>query len=877
MSEESPPPTVPRAPAGSVRMRRRPESRPRIPTADPVGDLLLIAVLALASSIAGLVHTPTIALVGLLAVGALGRSVVAGRSVAAVPPPLLIAFGAAALGLLLSALPMPRSFLGVLSPGSAEIYALGPVDAPPPTDLRPLHLAPSMGLDRAARWAAALAWALLCMSQAPLPSYRRLLRAGILLGGTLAMSVGVVHTLLHERALFGLWRPRADPREDWLWPMINSNHWGAFLALVATFGLDLATNPRVGRALRLVAFPVSLPAVAFIVLGDSLSSILGLAFGLVSLVVFRGVAAVGDAPKGGRRWRAVATLAFATPIVLALLFARVQHLGRSLEFADNGRELPNSGLLAKAHLYEAVAGVIGGHPWLGVGPGALIDVIPRYDKAGMHLSYPWAESLPLQLLADLGVPLGLCVFGALLWALWMIGRDALRRWENHGVAAALIGLGVHELFDFALAGGAVAFTAIALAAAGLSTRDVRKLGGPRALAALSILFLVCGAAASLARPREASDALLQARPGIDAGHESLDAAAARLQARYPSSPVLALDLAELYVERDRWSTALQWMNRAQWLAPHSTAPHLATARLLAAAGHERQAAIEYGLAVELDWRHQGEAILGEAIDRLQDAEVLASLAGPGHPETLARLAWLLRVRRDVRAEAVATIAAEAAPDVPLTDLVRARSHLAAERKEEAARLARALLQRDGCTSWLRLRALEVLWWSGARDEAREDLRSMLEGAGARADAEGWLLFGQWSHAAGRAQDARVGFRRARAGGGPSLSAQALLAEARANIDDGRPGESHALLTRAERLDGGLVEVHLVAAQLFEAEGRIDAARERVRRAMQLRPHDQAVQDAVVRFGLQSPAPATPPTAPAIPSPPPPAVPPLPSP
>jgi tetratricopeptide (TPR) repeat protein len=261
-------------------------------------------------------------------------------------------------------------------------------------------------------------------------------------------------------------------------------------------------------------------------------------------------------------------------------------------------------------------------------------------------------------------------------------------------------------------------------------------------------------------------------------------------------------------------------------------------------GLESQAAIEYRLAAHLDWRYQGPSILQEAATRISSVEALSALAGPERPETLPRLAWMLLERKDPRADQMARIAVERAPDEPMTALVASRTALGRGEIDEARRLAEGALANPGASQWLRIRATEVLWWSGLKEQAMERLRRILDGVSAQPDGEAWLEYGQWALSAGRMTEARIGFRRARAIGPTRMAARSLTEEARAELIAGRVLDAQVLLTRAGRLDPSLLDVPLLRAELFLRDGRREAAREQILRVLAADP-DNGVAKALL--------------------------------
>jgi len=107
-------------------------------------------------------------------------------------------------------------------------------------------------------------------------------------------------------------------------------------------------------------------------------------------------------------------------------------------------------------IWRDTLGLIRQHPWAGVGFGEYnfawtLSVFPNRPVA----FFDHAHNLPLHLLAELGLPLGL---GVTLLLLWGLLQGALRAWQAHGAAGttarcamvmvAMIGL--HSLLEYPL-------------------------------------------------------------------------------------------------------------------------------------------------------------------------------------------------------------------------------------------------------------------------------------------------------------------------------------------------------------------------------------------------------------------------------------------
>jgi O-antigen ligase len=155
---------------------------------------------------------------------------------------------------------------------------------------------------------------------------------------------------------------------------------------------------------------------------------------------------------------------------VALLF--VQLLGGGVNQHFDIKGLSDEGRIAA---YRSTLHMIADHPWFGTGLGTFAWGFPRYRSADDTLFGVWdlAHSTPLELAADVGVPLATVIGAGWILILALLIR-AVRRRRRDGIvvplaalSVALIGL-LHSMVDFSLQIPGYAIVACGVVGAGLA-------------------------------------------------------------------------------------------------------------------------------------------------------------------------------------------------------------------------------------------------------------------------------------------------------------------------------------------------------------------------------------------------------------------------
>nr|WP_284701125.1 O-antigen ligase family protein [Rhodoplanes tepidamans] len=166
-----------------------------------------------------------------------------------------------------------------------------------------------------------------------------------------------------------------------------------------------------------------------------------LALGLAVLMVFR------------RRLAGVRPLLLAAAGLAAAAVLLLQVIGGSVGSRFDAHGLADAGRLSA---WCSTLAIVAAHPWTGTGLGTFTTVFPAYRSTGISLWGVWnaAHSTPLELAAELGLPLaGAVVFGFAAILVVLARGSVVRRRDRAipiaGLCVALLA-GLHTTIDFSL-------------------------------------------------------------------------------------------------------------------------------------------------------------------------------------------------------------------------------------------------------------------------------------------------------------------------------------------------------------------------------------------------------------------------------------------
>jgi tetratricopeptide (TPR) repeat protein len=746
--------------------------------------------------------------------------------------PVLVVAALWGLSLLASLVPLPPELGHRLAPGAAFVSGLpGALDG-----WRPAHQAPGEGALHVLIWATAVLVALTASLRFGASASRVGIRRAVVASGGLAIAVCLAWTLTDGWASFGLY-PRPKRAGLLSSPIVNLNHWSAWLSMVVGVSLGLALDERQRWTRVAPAGLVGLVSVGLIFASQSRGGMIGLAATLGVLALGWSRTADGGWDRRRLACAAGAGVVFLVPLAMGLQHGT--HITRDRLSGSLGGRLVDEGRLL---LLPDAADVVRAHPWLGAGRGAVADVLLRYQDVDSTSLRHWVEVLPVDLLLDHGLALGGALLVMLAFVVASAFRGALASRGAAGAGAAVVGLAVHELADFATFGGGVLLLAVVLAVLAMPRRGAevgRKWGSAVVAVAVVVGLFAAQPALRHGDSRRCFERLLATEP---------DAAAVRAFAAeelpwHPASGALALEIGAESFRAGDPETSLRWLNRAQLLAPHHPEPHLWTARLLAAAGFAGQAAIEYRLAAAGDWPARGEAIAAELAASDAGLDALVRLAPPDDPDGPARVAlWLERDHTEL-AFAVARAAQERSPLRALANLAFSHALLAAGEREQAADVLDAAWSRPEATDTSRLHIAEAMGRTDRVERALEMAREAQERA-PDLSVTGWVTLGAYERRVGSPGAARAALRRARDFGVPRYTARSYCEEAALESGLGDDERALELYMRAADADHSWVQPLVWASELQVRTGAPKAARRTLELAMSRDPDNAEARRAL---------------------------------
>ena len=359
---------------------------------------------------------------------------------------------------LVQLVPLPQFLLRLLSPVGAELrdFALVPLGL---DRLRPLSMDPPATARAITRLVGLTGLLVTAFQLGRLPAVRRRLFRVLALSGVSIAVCGYLHLLASETALFGV-HHFINTIVPFVTPFWNTNHLAAFLSLAGTVALSLgleAENRDNAIGWGLAAFACGV--------GVFLSYSRG---GIASFVAtWCLVGAAFFSRKGGGLRAVLPWVAIAATIG----FAGLVSFDDLLERADSLSSLEKLGE-TKVYLWPMFAkGAVAFWP-AGMGVGAFELGFSRFQTRELSATYTHPENLGLQWMSEVGFPLSavLLVLAAVaLWRVWLAVR--IHTPERY-IALGLVGVVLHDLFDFAFEFEALGASVTILAGLLAATSDV---------------------------------------------------------------------------------------------------------------------------------------------------------------------------------------------------------------------------------------------------------------------------------------------------------------------------------------------------------------------------------------------------------------------
>lgn len=495
----------------------------------------------------------------------------------------------------LQVVPLPLSFLKLISPATALLWEEAQAQVGR-VALATVSLAPSqthLELLKVASYAAVVALAAeVKVRRGPAPLIALVFALG--LGNSL---VGVVHAALGANKLFGVYEPQAKEAAFWLSCLINPNNFSGLCLLAGFCGLSLSRRVESPRRLLLQGLSAWLFACA--VLAGSRAG---------TIAVLLGVSISALRLFNKRRLPLSMTTLFALTVVGVFLIGKVDNTWGMLTQKD----------LVKLQVFRQSWRLILDFPLTGVGRGGFETAFFSYRPTGfLNLNFTHVENVFLQYLADFGLPLGLVLILSLAV---LVYRS--RTVQFPGSFYLRLGLACwlfQNCFDLATELPALASLVSVLLVVLIKPRARRGhvvVWHSRLAPAATVFFLLTSSALvlsvnpklnSLHEERELAINAVAEAVSSQADVTRVSALLKDLRLAYPADPFFPQVMGELLAARSP-REALPWLGTSLRLCPTCAQAYLVAARLLGRA-HEDQAVNLLNRALSLDGRLAHQAVM----------------------------------------------------------------------------------------------------------------------------------------------------------------------------------------------------------------------------------------------------------------------------
>jgi hypothetical protein len=523
---------------------------------------------------------------------------------------------------------------------------------------------------------------------------RRLLLTLALLGGGFAM-LAFAQRAVGAQAIYGLYRPRSTPGFGFFGSFVDVNHAASLLALTALVACGLGFELRGPR--RLIVFACAVLATAALLFSTSRGGLVGFAVGGLILSAVLLARALGRA-RG--LTSAVVLLAVTASVAL--------WAGEGLR----ARFLPSTAnplwSNQKTRGWRDGLRMAADYAGTGVGRGAFEAPLRAYREGNEGVRLVYAENFIVQYTAEWGLPATAALLLLALWSMRRVlahGRDLSP--GAVGAGAGVVAVVVHELMDFGTEMPGIALpTVLALgivAGRAAAKEEHCPRVKPRHTLPVAAAWATVVLLALWAAPHTLDEDDIALHAAVRNG-QPVEAALAAAIARHPADDYLELLAAEDGLRRHD-AHVMHHLNRALQLHPANWQTHQLAARLLAGVGRQRQAALEYRLALQYgmlpDYSELTRVLGRSVLDAVpQEPPSLVSLArnlvASGHVDDAVRAcarAGELAPRPEPVLAACTTAALESNTPAFLTATAQA---LAAEASEtESFALAARALQQAG--------------------------------------------------------------------------------------------------------------------------------------------------------------------------------------
>lgn len=489
----------------------------------------------------------------------------------------------------LSLIPLPAMVLGLLSPANAELrdFALVPLGL---EAARPLTMDSPSTWRALARLFSLSATAFVSLQLGRRAGSRRRLLSVIAITGGLTVVVGFGHLLAGAETLFGTWRYFANV------PLVsffgNQNHLAAYLGFSGTVALGLALETRSRE--QAIAW-------AAIALGCGVGVFLSLSRGGIAtfVVTWALVGGLHLARKQGGVRAALPWLVIGATGIFAIALASDQLLDR-LATLSTVQQLHNSKLDLWPMFWDGAMGYSRG----GMGLGSFELAFSRFQTEQLDFTFTHPENLVLQWVSELGVSLSVLLLGASVFVGWRMSQQARGAILESTVLIGVLGVGLHDLFDFALElNGLPVSVVVALGVCAAREQEgadesSRRVHVRRSSLGLCVVLVAAGVFALTRGLPPHADAEQRVLAQVEAQRPASEVRVAAVQAidRHPADWVLYSAVAHELSRQGAPRESLAWTNRVLFLRPRDTRAHVAAGRALLRLGQPTQALLEFKTA-----------------------------------------------------------------------------------------------------------------------------------------------------------------------------------------------------------------------------------------------------------------------------------------
>ncbi len=593
----------------------------------------------------------------------------------------------------LQLLPLPATILRRLTPHGAEIWSkaerlLGDAASSHPITVDP----PATAFMLVVAICVALTFTASVRYASDKDARVRLLYAVVLAVVVLDL-VAIAHRAAGLDKVFGVYAPRYATGRIFVSPLMNTNHAAAVAGIAPPVLVGLALDGKFGARALAALGVVTSGAVA--ILSLSRSGMLVFALEMAAMTVYA-------LTKRGTIQQRTARAAFAGLATAGALAAAF--LVGSEHIVTKATNVNTSKLRVPLQATKLVRDFF----WTGAGRGAFETTFPAYEL-GLPgaVRYTHVENWPMQIASDFGVPFTI-LFVALLTMAVASSKRAFERPTYVGAVVALVGLVIHDLFDFSMEFAATAMLAAPLLAT-VTTAGLRREAPPPPhtrwfLPIVAALGAIVGGLAlreAWAHRLDEDQTAVTSLTSTPAG-DALGPAIASALRRHPADPhFYALE----GVRRLRDVAAGAFLVRSVERGPNRGMTHVWLARWFALHGRKPQAWAELRGLLAIDPAYAPTVVV--EMVRL-DAEI-AELEAVVTDEVTAGLVASHLDARGRKAEAEAMDASTIARFPPAMDArIRQIRRARGTDQERARRLAREMLALSPKTSeaWLLAAELE---------------------------------------------------------------------------------------------------------------------------------------------------------------------------